>query len=57
MDLFEKLNKETFNYNNGISRNISPTEGCRRMKASDLLANFNNCTYKCNNGCYPTKPY
>lgn len=57
MDLFNKLNRETFNHNNGISRNISPTEDCGRMKASDLLANFNNYTYKCNNGCYPTTKY
>lgn len=57
MDLFEKLNRETFDYNNGLSRNINPTDGCNQMKASDLLANFNNYTYKCNNGCYPNKLY
>ena len=54
---FERLNKETFNHNNGLSRNISPTSGCHRMKASDLLANFNNYTYKTNNGAYPNRLY
>lgn len=53
---FKRLNRETFNHNNGISRNISPTSGTR-MKASDLLANFNNYTYKQNNGAYPSKKY
>ena len=59
---FDKLNKETWRYNNGISRNISPTPSGRpgsgsRMKASDLLANFNNYTYKQNNGAYPSRSY
>lgn len=56
-DLFDKLNKETRDWNNGITRNISPTDGCHRMKASDLLANYNNYTYKTNNGAYPDKLY
>ena len=30
MTEFERLNRETFNYNNGVSRNISPTDGLRR---------------------------
>ena len=59
---FDKLNKETWRHNNGISRNISPTPSGRpgsgsRMKASDLLANFNNYTYKQNNGAYPGRLY
>lgn len=56
-DLFDKLNKDTFNYNNGISRNIDPTSGSTKIKASDLLANYNNYTYKCNNGAYPDRLY
>lgn len=56
--LFDKLNKQTSDYNNGITRNISPTDGVHRgMKASDLLANFNNYTYKTNNGAYPDRRY
>ena len=52
MDL-DKLNKETSDWNNGVTRNISPTDGLRgRIKASDLLANYNNYTYKANNGTY-----
>ena len=57
-DLFDRLNKETSDWNNGITRNISPTDGLRgRCKASDLLANFNNYTYKGNNGAYPDRLY
>lgn len=59
---FDALNKQTRDWNNGISRNISPTPSGRpgaptRMKASDLLANFNNYTYKQNNGAYPDRLY
>lgn len=55
---FDRLNRETFNYNNGISRNISATDNIGRgMRASDLLANFNNYTYKANNGVYPNRLY
>lgn len=59
---FDALNKQTRDWNNGISRNISPTPSGRpgsgsRMKASDLLANFNNYTYKQNNGAYPSRLY
>lgn len=57
MDKFDLLNQQTFNYNNGISRNISPTTGCNRIKASDLLANYNNYTYKKNNGQYKDNLY
>lgn len=57
MTYFEKLNRETFEYNNGISRSIDPTSGSNKIKASELLANFNNYTYKCNNGAYPDKLY
>jgi hypothetical protein len=54
---FDKLNRETFNHNNGISRNIDPTSDQHKTRASDLLANFNNYTYKTNNGYYPNKLY
>lgn len=57
MNLFDKLNKETFEHNNGLSRNIDPTSGSKKIKASELLANFNNYTYKCNNGAYPDRLY
>ena len=58
MDLFDRLNQETRDWNNGISRNISPTSSSNcKMKASDLLANYNNYTYKCNNGQYPNRLY
>ena len=58
MDKFERLNKETRDYNNGLTRSIDPTSKSNcRMKASDLLANYNNYTYKCNNGAYPDKLY
>lgn len=54
---FDRLNRETRDWNSGISRNISPTDNCHRMKASDLLANYNNYTYKTNNYTYPEKLY
>lgn len=57
-DLFDRLNRETRDWNNGISRNIDPTStrNCR-MTASELLANFNNYTYKQNNGSYSSRLY
>ena len=58
MDKFERLNRETRDYNNGITRSITPTNKTNcSMKASDLLANYNNYTYKANNGVYPEKLY
>ena len=57
-NLFDKLNKETFNHNNGITRNIDPTSRTNyKMRASELLANYNNYTYKQNNRAYPNKLY
>lgn len=58
IDKFERLNRETRDYNNGLTRSIDPTSknNCK-MKASDLLANYNNYTYKANNGEYPKKMY
>lgn len=57
-NLFDRLNKETSDYNNGITRNIDPTSKTNcKMKASDLLANYNNYNYKQNNGAYPNKLY
>ena len=55
--LFDRLNRETRDWKNGITRNISPTDNCHRMKASDLLAHYNNYTYKTNNGAYPERLY
>ena len=51
MTNFDKLNKETRDYNNGLTRSIDPTSknNCR-MKASELLANANN-------GEFPKKMY
>lgn len=58
MTNFDRLNKETFNYNNGISRNISPTSPANcKMRASDLLSNYNNYTYKQHNGAYSDRLY
>ena len=56
MTQFDKLNKQTLDYKNGYTRSIDPTSNIR-IKASDLLANFNNYTYKQNNGQYPNKLY
>lgn len=57
-DLFDRLNKETSDWNNGITRNIDPTSSSNcKMKASKLLANFNNYSYKQNNGSYPDRLY
>ena len=39
MTEFERLNRETFNHNNGISRNISPTDGLRKTVDFDSLNN------------------
>ena len=60
MTLFDRLNRETFNYNNGVSRNISATDGIGNrngIKASDLLARFNDYTYRANNGSYSERRY
>ena len=58
MTNFDKLNKETRDYNNGLTRSIDPTSKSNcKMKASDLLANYNNYTFKANNGAYPDRKY
>lgn len=50
---FDKLNRETRDYNNGITRNIDPTSRANcKISASQLLKNFNNYTYHRNNGQY-----
>lgn len=46
MTQFDKLNRETFEYNNGISRNISPTDNIKHPVDFDRL---NTDTYKYNN--------
>ena len=43
---FERLNRETFEHNNGISRNISPTDGLGKSVDFDRL---NRETYRHNN--------
>ena len=58
MSNFEKLNKETFNHNNGISRNISPTTGITRYGTVEYWRNYwNNETYKSHNGEHSKKYY
>lgn len=53
---FESLNKQTSNWNNGVSRNISPTSGAK-MSMSDMVARNNNSVFKQNNGAYPDRLY
>lgn len=55
MKNFEQLNRETFNYNNGISRNISPTTGAKYGTREYWQNYWNNQTYKQNNGEYSRK--
>lgn len=57
MDKFERLNRETFRYNNGLSRSIDPTAGSNKRSVKDILSDWNNRTYKMNNGAYPDRPY
>lgn len=45
---FERLNRETFNYNNGISRNLDPTRGAKETY-SQKFARLNLETYYNNN--------
>ena len=45
---FERLNRETFNYNNGISRNLDPTRGATETY-SQKFARLNLETYYYNN--------
>lgn len=53
MDKFEKLNRETFNHNNGISRNLDPSAGVTRYGTHEYWLNYwNNQTHKQNNGEY-----
>ena len=44
---FDRLNRATFEHNNGISRNISPTDNIRHPIDFDRL---NRETYRHNNG-------
>lgn len=53
---FDKLNKATKDYNNGITRNIDPTSTHTKNSISEYWINYwNNQTYKKNNGQYSTK--
>lgn len=45
---FDRLNRETFNYNNGISRNLDPTRGAKETY-SQKFARLNLETYYNNN--------
>lgn len=55
---FDRLNRETRDYNNGITRNISPTGGSAKYGTREYwLAYWNNKTYKTNNGAYPERLY
>ena len=45
---FERLNRETFDYNNGISRRIDPTRGATETY-SQKFARLNLETYRYNN--------
>ena len=53
MDKFERLNRETRDWNNGISRSIDPTASRTRYESAEYWQNYyNNQTYKQNNGQY-----
>ena len=52
-DLFERLNRETRDYNNGITRSIDPTASGAKYGTKEYWQNYwNNKTYKKNNGQY-----
>ena len=56
MNLFDRLNKETRDHNNGIIRNIDPTKSGAKYGTSEYWQNYwNNQTYKQNNGEYSKK--
>lgn len=58
MDKFERLNRETRDWNNGITRNISPTGNNTEYGTSEYWRNYwNNQTYKQNNGQYSKRYY
>lgn len=53
---FERLNRETRDYNNGITRNIDPTSSNAKYGTSEYWTNYwNNKTYKTNNNEYSRK--
>lgn len=55
---FDRLNHATFDYNNGITRNIDPTHNTSINKISNYWLNYwNNKTYKTNNGEYSKHYY
>ena len=50
---FDQLNKQTRDWNNGISRTIDPTNSNTKYGTSEYWHNYwNNRTYKQNNGQY-----
>ena len=53
MTNFDQLNKQTRDWNNGISRTIDPTSSNAKYGTSEYWRNYwNNKTYKKNNGEY-----
>lgn len=52
MNKFDMLNQQTRAWNNGISRNISPTTGGKYGTPEYWRNYWNNQTYKANNGQY-----
>lgn len=58
MDKFERLNKETRDWNNGISRNIDPTPINAKYGTREYwISYWNNKTFKQNNGQYSKHYY
>lgn len=52
-DRFDRLNKETRDWNNGITRHIDPTASSPQCGTKEYWQNLlNNRTYKQNNGQY-----
>jgi len=57
-DKFEKLNRQTFEWNNGISRSIDPTASSPQCGTKEYWENIlNNRTYRQNNGQYSKRYY
>ena len=50
---FDLLNKQTRDYNNGITRTIDPTRQCAKYGTKEYWLNYySNKKYKVNNGTY-----
>ena len=55
MDKFERLNRETRDWNNGVTRSLDPTSGPKYGTTEYWQNYWNNKTYKTNNGEYSRK--